>query len=151
MSRLRTRRSYRWVWFWTENVPQKTLLNQPKFHLITSSGSGVILQKGGCTPLYAVRVKPNGLNKLAWIFKMFLFDKINSFPKAINFVKSNTNSSNISVFISTKTFLTIIRLFKRLKVRNLFQKLWKISESLRVKRKWWSLNEQLKLSPFRSW
>ena len=97
------------------------------------------------------RVKSNGLNKLAWIFKMFLFDKINSFPKAINFVKSNTNSSNISVFISTKTFLTIIRLFKRLKVRNLFQKLWKISESLRVKRKWWSLNEQLKLSPFRSW
>ena len=151
MSLLRTRRSYRWVWFWTENVPQKTLLNQPKFHLITSSGSGVILPKGGCTPLYSLRVKPNGLNKLAWIFKMFLFDKINSFPKAINFVKSNTNSSNISVFISTKTFLTIIRLFKRLKVRNLFQKLWKISESLRVKRKWWSLNEQLKLSPFRSW
>ena len=42
MSHLRTRRSYREVWFGPGNVPKEILLNVTKFYLNTSSGSGVI-------------------------------------------------------------------------------------------------------------
>ena len=40
-SHLRIRRSYRGVWFESENFPKEMLLTWPKFHFNTKSGSGV--------------------------------------------------------------------------------------------------------------
>ena len=39
------RRSHRKVWLEPENFPKEMLLTGPKFHLNTTSGSGVTLKK----------------------------------------------------------------------------------------------------------
>ena len=76
MSHLRMYRSYRGLWFWTQTIPQETLLSGPKFDLSTSSGS-TELQKHrsgrvmGCTRKWINKMHINILNLI--ISKIYIF------------------------------------------------------------------------------
>ena len=76
MSHLLMYTSYRGVWFWTQTIPQETLLSGPKFDLSTSSGS-TELQKHrsgrvmGCTRKWINKMHINILNQI--ISKIYIF------------------------------------------------------------------------------
>ena len=76
MSHLRMYRSYRGLWFWTQTIPQETLLSGPKFDLSTSSGS-TELQKHrsgrvmGCTRKWINKMHISILNLI--ISKIYIF------------------------------------------------------------------------------